>query len=90
MVHLKKITVKNTNGLHCRPCSEIVSAAKKFKSEIVLEINDKKANLKNMMELLILAIKKNDIVILKSSGEDSEEALSQMVILLEKEYDFKK
>ena len=42
----KTLTINNKMGLHCRPCSEIVNAAKQYESDIFIIKDDEYANVK--------------------------------------------
>ena len=42
----KEVIVKNSTGLHARPATLLVKKASAFKSDISLEYNGKKANVK--------------------------------------------
>ncbi|MDU2665112.1 MAG: HPr family phosphocarrier protein, partial [Clostridium perfringens] len=43
----KEVIVKNSTGLHARPATLLVKKASAFKSDISLEYNGKKANVKS-------------------------------------------
>lgn len=54
----KEVTVKNSTGLHARPATLLVKKASSFKSEINLEYNNKKANIKSLIGVLSLGVTK--------------------------------
>ncbi|WP_406616914.1 HPr family phosphocarrier protein [Mycoplasmopsis adleri] len=70
------ITIADPIGLHARPASFVANEASKYKSEILLTHNKtgRVGNLKSIMNILTLGIKKNDIVTIKFIGEDEEAA----------------
>ena len=84
----KLLTIRNKTGLHCRPCSEIVNAAKQYKSEIFITKNDENADVKSMMDIIILSLKQEDVISLKISGVDEQVAFEKIANLLTKEYSF--
>ena len=84
----KTLTIHNKTGLHCRPCSEIVNVAKQYKSEIFIVKDDESANAKSMMDIIILSLKKGDVISLKVSGEDEDLAFKNIAKLVVKEYFF--
>lgn len=62
-------------GLHARPASIIVSVASKFKSESYLYVDNKKGNLKSIMNIMALGAKKGDEITIEISGSDEKEAI---------------
>lgn len=78
-------TVKlgSKSGLHARPAAVFVQHAKSFQSQIMLEKNEKMANGKSILSVLALGAEQGDLVVLKISGSDAENALPKLVRLLE-------
>ncbi|KKB26791.1 Phosphocarrier protein of PTS system [Mycoplasmopsis meleagridis] len=68
-------------GLHARPTSVIASEASKFKSDIVIVLDKtgKVGNLKSVMMVLSMNIRKNDLITIKANGEDEEEAINDLL-----------
>ena len=54
------ITIPNVAGLHARPTAVLVNAAKKYAAEISLVRGDEKANLKSIVGVMGLDVKKGD------------------------------
>ena len=54
----KEVIVKNSTGLHARPATLLVKKASAFKSDISLEYNGKKANVKSLIGVLSLGVSK--------------------------------
>ncbi|ADN69215.1 HPr family phosphocarrier protein [Mycoplasmopsis fermentans] len=63
-------------GLHARPASVVSTIASKFKSDvqIVLDKTGKVGNLKSIMNVMSLGVKKGDVITIKINGADEEEA----------------
>lgn len=78
-----KIEIKEGDGLHARPASELAALAKTFKSNITLSFASKKANARSIISVLALGLKKGSIINLKVDGEDSEEAIQEVVKFFE-------
>ncbi|WP_346974941.1 HPr family phosphocarrier protein, partial [Clostridium perfringens] len=55
----KEVIVKNSTGLHARPATLLVKKASAFKSDISLEYNGKKANVKSLIGVLSLGVSKD-------------------------------
>ena len=69
-----KLKIIDELGLHARPASQIASTASKFDSEITVESNGKSGNLKSVMSIMAMAVKKDDEIIIKISGSDESNA----------------
>ena len=85
MTFEKKVSIMNETGLHARPASEFVEKASKFSSEIKIIFGDREVNAKSIMGLLSLGISQGSEIKLKTDGEDSEEALKELVNFIEVE-----
>jgi len=79
----KKVTVKNPTGLHLRPAGLFCKTAMRFKSKITFQIKDSTANAKSVLSVLGACVKSGDEIELICEGEDEEEALKEMVRLVE-------
>ncbi|MDU2678551.1 HPr family phosphocarrier protein, partial [Clostridium sp.] len=55
----KEVVVKNGSGLHARPATLLVKKASSFKSDVSIEYNGKKANVKSLIGVLSLAVTKD-------------------------------
>lgn len=79
----KEAIVRSSTGLHARPATLIVRKASGFKSDIYLEYDNKKANVKSLIGVLSLGVKKDSTVTVITSGDDETLAAEEMVKLLE-------
>ena len=68
--------VRDEIGLHARPAGALSKIAKEFKSEIIVEKSGKQVNATKPMMLMGLGIKQDDLLTVKISGEDEQEALT--------------
>lgn len=71
----KNFEIVNTLGLHARAAALLVQTAQKFKSEITVGKDDLNVNGKSIMGLLMLAAGKGATILIKTEGEDSEDAM---------------
>lgn len=78
-----KVEVTEGNGLHARPAAELAALAKRFTSSILLSSGGKEANARNIISVLALGLKKGSVIDVKVEGEDSKEALQQVVSFFE-------
>lgn len=79
----KEVLVKNSTGLHARPATLLVKKASSFKSDISLEFNGKKANVKSLIGVLSLGVSKNATVKVTASGDDETLAAEEIAKLIE-------
>lgn len=56
----KTFTIIEKTGIHARPATTLVQNASKFNSEVNLEYNGKKVNLKSIMGVMSLGIAHGD------------------------------
>ena len=79
----KEVLVKNSTGLHARPATLLVKKASSFKSDISLEFNGKKANVKSLIGVLSLGVSKDATVKVTASGDDENLAAEEIAKLIE-------
>jgi len=72
-------------GIHARPATLLVQQASKYESEIQLQYNEKKVNLKSIMGVMSLGVGKNAEVTIIADGNDEETALNGLEELMKKE-----
>ncbi len=79
----KEVSVKNASGLHARPATLLVKKASSFKSDVSIEYNGKKANVKSLIGVLSLAVTKDAVIKVIASGDDEALAVEEIVKLVE-------
>ena len=79
----KEVSVKNSSGLHARPATLLVKKASSFKSDVSIEYNGKKANVKSLIGVLSLAVTRDALIKVIASGDDEALAVEEMVKLVE-------
>lgn len=72
----KQFTITDEAGVHARPASALVGSISKFKSDIQLEFNGKKVNLKSILGVMSLGISSGSVVTITADGEDEVEAMA--------------
>ena len=80
----KEVVVKNGTGLHARPATLLVKKASSFKSDVSIEFNGKKANVKSLIGVLSLAVTKDSVINVIANGDDEALAVEEIVKLIEK------
>lgn len=79
----KDVLVKCSTGLHARPATLLVKKASSFKSDVSIEFNGKKANVKSLIGVLSLGVTKDSTVKVIASGDDESLAVEEVVKLIE-------
>lgn len=79
----KEIIVKSATGLHARPATLLVKKASSFKSDVCIEFNGKKANVKSLIGVLSLGVTKGSNVSLSINGDDEAYAMDEIIKLIE-------
>ena len=72
----KSFLIIDETGIHARPATILVQTATKFESDIELEYNSKKVNLKSIMGVMSLGVGKGAEVTIYADGKDEEDALT--------------
>ncbi|MFI3167364.1 MAG: HPr family phosphocarrier protein [Bacillota bacterium] len=60
-------------------CQDIVVVANKYQSEILICKGIQKANVKSIMGVISLMLKKGDNILISAKGDDSEQATKGML-----------
>lgn len=71
-------TITDTLGIHARPAGLLVKEAAKFTSEITIRGNGKSADLKRLLAVMGLGIKKGDTVEVTAEGSDEAAAVQAL------------
>ena len=79
----KEVSVKNASGLHARPATLLVKKASSFKSDVSIEYNGKKANVKSLIGVLSLAVTRDALIKVVASGDDEALAVEEIVKLVQ-------
>ena len=79
----QEVTLDNEVGLHARPAAVFAKKAASFDCDVKLVKDGNEANAKSIMSVLKLDVTKGDAVTIKTEGDGAEEALSDLVELVE-------
>lgn len=69
-------------GVHSRPSARVAQAARKYDAEILLFNEEGEVDAKSMLEILSLALKRNDKIRILANGPHAREALKELYGLL--------
>lgn len=78
----RTITIQNEVGLHARPATFFIQKANAYKSTIVIEKGNRRANAKSLLGVLSLGIEKGHDIIVHAEGVDEQEAVEGLSNLL--------
>ena len=81
-MYVKEEVVKNQVGLHARPATYFIQKANEFKSSIWVEKEDRRVNAKSLLGVLSLGIMGGTEIRIIAGGPDEEEAVNELVNLL--------
>jgi phosphocarrier protein len=78
----EKLLIVNKLGLHLRAAAELVKAANKFKSQVMIHHGVQNVNAKSLMGLMTLAAAKGTELEFETDGPDAKEAMAALSQLL--------
>lgn len=81
----KSYVIIDETGIHARPATMLVQTASKFDSDVQLEYNAKKVNLKSIMGVMSLGVGKDAEIAIYAEGSDEKEAIEAITDVLSKE-----
>lgn len=76
------ITIVNKLGLHARAAAKLVNTASRFRSDVRLKREEREANAKSIMGVMMLAAAKGTEMLLEVEGPDEDEAFRAMKELI--------
>lgn len=80
----KQVEIINKTGIHARPASDFVLAAKKYVCKVMIcKEGGEPVNAKSIIRLLAEGIGQGTKVEISTDGEDEEAALEELVGLIE-------
>jgi phosphocarrier protein len=78
---IRELLVTNELGIHARVANKITKCCGAFKSSVEAEALGKKLNLKNVLNVMILNVKRGESLTVEINGEDEEEAYEALKVL---------
>lgn len=73
------IIIKNAEGLHARPATEIAKSATKYTSTVELDVMGNKFNAKSVLNIMSAGIKNSTQIQIICDGVDEEKALEEVL-----------
>ncbi len=82
----RNITITNKLGLHARAAAKLVTMASGYSSDIDIARNNQSVNGKSIMGVMMLAASKGTELVIKTSGDDEQEAADNLAKLIEERF----
>lgn len=79
----RTVRIVNALGLHARAAAKLVHAAGKYQSQVTLLKDGEEADAKSILGILLLAAAQGTEVVVRTEGDDEQEALDDVVRLIE-------
>lgn len=83
----RETAVRNREGLHFRPIMRMVDEVGKFSARLVVRCEDRVADARSPMELLMLVATQGTKLIVEGDGPDARQAVDALVDLIESGFD---
>ena len=83
----KNLQVLNKLGLHARAAAKVVFIANKFVSDITLVKDNKQADARSIMKILMLSASKDSIINITIEGNDEIQAMNSIEKLFQNKFD---
>ena len=77
--------VKCESGLHNKLATYFIQKANEFRSNVWVEVDDRRINAKSLLGVLSMAITSGTVVTLIADGSDEETAVKTLAKMLEKD-----
>ena len=72
----KPVTIQNSMDMETRPIAHLVQEASQYKSQVYIEMDDKKINAKSIMGMMSLNLSEGTAITVAADGEDESEAVA--------------
>ena len=79
----REIVISNKEGLHFRPIMQFVDIAQRFQAGVMVHCEDRAADGRSPMEMLMLVATQGATVRVVVDGSDAEQVLDALVQLVE-------
>ena len=81
----KEVIVRCESGLHNKQATYFVKKANEFDCGIWVEADNRKMNAKSLLGIMSMGIVTGATVVLSASGNDAEEAVNALEVLLQRD-----
>ena len=74
----RSVTIVNKLGLHARAAAKLVTMASGYASDVDIAKEDQSVNGKSIMGVMMLAASKGTNLLIRTNGDDEQEAADQL------------
>ena len=74
----RNVTIVNKLGLHARAAAKLVTMASGYASDVDIAKEDQSVNGKSIMGVMMLAASKGTNLLIRTNGDDEQEAADQL------------
>ena len=78
----RSVQIVNKHGLHARPAAEIVKAASRYQSDVMISRDDLEVNGKSIMGVMMLAAEYGATITIRATGTDADDALDAIAAVV--------
>ena len=78
-----KVTIRNELGMHARAATKFVQLATKYPCDVFVEKDGHEVNGKSVMGVLMLVASMGSVIVVRTSGDQAQEAGEALVQLVE-------
>lgn len=78
----EKIKIINSLGLHARPAAQVVKITTRYDCDVFIIKENMEVNAKSIMGVMMLAAEMNSEIMVKCSGPDEQQCLSDIKELI--------
>lgn len=79
----REVVISNKEGLHFRPIMKFVDTAQRYRSGLTVHCEDRQADGRSPMEMLMLVATQGTTVRVIADGDDAEQMVEALVRLVE-------
>ena len=79
---VRRVLIENPLGLHARPAAIFVQTASRFKCDVHVTREDIRVSGKSIMGIMMLAAEQGAEITIETEGEDAEECLHALIIVV--------
>ncbi len=83
----RQVVVANAHGLHARPAGKLAQQAQAFKADISIIHAEQEVDAKSILDVLTLAAGPGEVLEIRASGSDAEEAANALQNLFANKFD---
>ncbi len=81
------IAIINKLGLHARAAAKFVSTASRYESDVRVACDERQADGKSIMSIMMLAAPQGTSIELQADGPDEQEAINVLVDLIKNRFE---